>query len=204
MADDRTMRVLLDDATLLESAETLGQALEAGRAAAERDGRVIVEVFCDGEPASADELTDSESLARPAIVGELSLVSAEPRELVAATFDDAAAALTDLRETQRDLAEKIQQGGTAEAVGALGEVFEVWEAARQALEQGAEMASIDLERDNAFADLIAGLTDRLKEVARTVEHRDWSTLADELEFELGDQAERWSKKFTELSATLRR
>jgi hypothetical protein len=52
--------------------------------------------------------------------------------------------------------------------------------------------------------MIVGLTDRLKEVARTVEHRDWSTLADELEFELSDQAERWSTKFTELSATLRR
>ncbi len=198
------MRVLLDDATLLESAQTMGEALEAGRAAAERDGRVIVEVFCDGQPASADELTDSESLARPAIVGELTLISAEPRELVATTFDDAAAALTDLRDTQRELAEKIQQGGASEAVGALGEVFEVWEAARQAMEQGAAMASIDLGQDDVFADLIVGLTDRLKEVARTVEHRDWSTLADELEFELGDQAERWSKKFTELSATLRR
>lgn len=198
------MRVLLDDAVLVESVGTLGEALDAGRAAAERSGRVIVEVFCDGEPASPDDLTSAEALSRPVRSAEIALVSAEPRELVASTFADAAAALTDLRETQRELAETIHKGRTSDAVAALGEVFETWDAARQAMEQGAAMASIDMTRDAAFADLVAGLTERLKEAMRAVERRDWSTLADELEFDLNEQAERWSSKFTELSAALRR
>jgi len=198
------MRVLLDDATLLESAGTLGEALDAGRAAAERAGRVIVEVLCDGEPAEPDDLTSPDALARPMLASEVALISAEPRELVATTFDDAAAALQDLRDTQRDLATRIHRGEAAEATAALGEVFEVWEAARQALEQGAAMAAIDLTRDGAFASLAVDLTDRLREVVRAVEHRDWSALADELEYDLAEQADRWAEKFSELSSTLRR
>jgi hypothetical protein len=204
MTDDRTMRVSLDDTTLLESAGSLGEALDAGRDAAERRGRIIVEVLCDGEPASPEVLSNAESLARPGLANEVSLVSAEPRELVATTFDDAASALQDLRETQRDLAERIHKGNVAEATGALGEVLEVWSAARQALEQGAEMAAIDLTTDDTVADLAAGLTERLREVMRAVEQRDWSTLADELEYDLSEQAERWAGKFMELSSTLRR
>ncbi|MGP1310002.1 MAG: hypothetical protein ACTS27_07390, partial [Phycisphaerales bacterium] len=148
-------------------------------------------------------LANADVLARPAPAGEVSLVSAEPRELVATTFADAASALVDLRESQRGLAEKIHQGNPSEATAALGEIFEVWEAARQALEQGAEMVSIDLSTDDAFADLIAGLTERLREVVRAVEQRDWSALADELEYDLVEQAERWSAKFTELAGSLR-
>lgn len=203
MADDRAMRVLLDGATILQHAGTLGEALDAAREAAERRGRVVVEVMLDGAPASGDDLSNAEALSRPATAKEASLVSAEPRDLVASTFEDAAAAMSDLRDTQRELALKIQQGRTGEATGALGEVFEVWEAARQALEQGAEMASIDLGSDGAAADMIAGLTERLREVVRAVEAKDWSALADELEYDLAEQADRWAGKFAELSASLR-
>ncbi len=198
------MRVLLDDTTLLETAGSLGEALDAGRDAAQRHGRIIVEVLCDGEPASPEDLSDADALARPALAQEVTLVSAEPRELVATTFDDAAAALKDLRDTQRDLAEKIHKGSVTEATAALGEVLEVWSAARQALEQGSEMASIDLTNDDTVADMAAGLTERLREVVRAVEQRDWSSLADELEYDLSEQAERWAGKFTELSSSLRR
>ena len=86
----------------------------------------------------------------------------------------------------------------------LAEVFEVWDAARQALEQGSAMVSMDLNEDEAVADLIASLTDRLRAVVRAVETNDWSTLADELEFDLCEQAERWAAKFESLSTTLSR
>lgn len=198
------MRVTLDDTTLLETAGTLGEALAAARDAAERRGRIIVEVLCDGEPASPDELSSADALSRPARASEVSLISADPRELVATTFDDAASALQDLRETQRELAEKIHKGSITEATAVLGEVLEVWSAARQALEQGSEMASIDLTNDDTVADLAAGLTERLREVMRAVEQRDWSTLADELEYDLAEQAERWAGKFMELSSALKR
>lgn len=204
MADDRTMRVLLDESTLLESAGTLGEALDAGREAAERRGRVIVEVICDGRPVSPDDLSSAEALSKPARASEVNLISAEPRALVATTFDDAASALQDLRDTQRELAEKIHKGSVAEATAALAEVFEVWGAARQALEHGAVMASIDLTTDATIADLAVGLSERLREVGRAVDQRDWSTLADELEYDLSEQAARWAGKFMELSSALRR
>lgn len=198
------MRVLLDDSPLLAHAGTLGEALDHGRAEAERRGRVIVEVLADGVPTAPDDLSSAEALARPSHAGELRMVTADPRELVATTFRDASAALGDLIETQQGIARRIQTGNGAEATRLLGEVFEVWDAARQALEQGSAMVSIDLNEDEAVADLVSSLTDRLRAVVRAVESNDWSTLADELEFDLCEQAERWAAKFEALSTTLTR
>lgn len=198
------MRVLLDDAPLLTDAGTLGEALDRGRAEAESRGRVIVEVLADGVPTPPEDLSDAAALARPSATGELRLVSADPRDLVATTFRDASAALMDLVETQQSLARRIQTGQSQQATQMLGEVFEVWDAVRQALEQGSAMVALDLNEDEVVADLVASLSDRLRAVVRAVEANDWSSLADELEFDLCEQAERWSAKFESMSTSLTR
>lgn len=198
------MRVLLDDAPLLTDAGTLGEALDRGRAEAESRGRVIVEVLADGVPTPPDDLSDAESLARPSGARELRLISADPRDLVATTFRDAAGALHDLIDTQQSIARRIQTGQSENATRMLGEVFEVWDAVRQALEQGSAMVAIDLNQDDVVADLVVSLGERLRAVVRAVESHDWSTLADELEFDLCEQAERWSAKFESLSSSLSR
>lgn len=196
------MQVYLDDAPIGESVLTLAEAIELGRVAAAESGRIIVEVRADGERVSDESLGDPSELAREGFAGEVQLVSEDPKSLVRAAMTDAACALGRLRTTQAQAAELIHSGRVESAVEELRAILLCWEQAKMTMEQSAELVGplpIDQE---GMKGLAGSLSDRLRVVRQSLEAQDWSTLADELEFELDETADRWRTALLEVAEKL--
>src|SRR5690606_18276393 len=79
-ADSQHMKVFLDGEELAVDGGGLGTALAAGTTASEERGRIIVEVWVDGDPAPEADLSDPPD--RSPYASEIRLVSAEPKALV--------------------------------------------------------------------------------------------------------------------------
>ncbi len=197
------MKLLLDGAPVplpTPGSTTLAGALEAGRARAAERGRIIVEVFADGEPVAHHDL--GPGAAAPSGVGEVRLVSEDPRLLVRDALREAAVALDQVRDAQREAAELIHRGRPEDATARLTEVFGVWEGVKRVVDEGGLILSRPLEREAGMDVLLEGLARRLVSVRAMLETSDWAGLADELAFDLDDEADKWRGKMLELSDML--
>lgn len=194
------MRVLLDDLPLLlpPGAATLEGALDAARAAASSRGRIITEVWADGEALSGDALG---ALDRSAL--EVRLTSESPLDLVRATLLDAAEALEDVREAQRLAADLINAGEPDKAAARLSDAIHAWEDIRTALDSGGRLLGRDLAAEPEIEALIADLTTRLGSIQALLRVSDWAALADELAFDMDEHASRWRAGLIGLSGMLR-
>lgn len=173
----------------------VGRALAAARELAQASGRVIIEVKLDGRQLSDTELEAVEAGAGPS--GErLQFVSANPRELVATSFVQAADALEEARDLQTDAGGALQAGDVGAALGLITEVIGVWEAVRAVLERGPGLLGVPLEGlvpsgVNVQA-RTAELSASLQSVKTSLESQDWSSLADVLAVELDEQNRVWT------------
>lgn len=194
------MQTYLDDRLLDADHATLADALSAGAAEAERDGRVVVEIAADGRGLTDDELDAPQSATGFA---EVRLVSADPNALVSVTLHDAAEALASAVDAQTEAARLIHTGDVQGALNRLASVLEIWQAARDSVEKGAalldiELSEIKLGEDNperCASDLATSLAALKSGVAR----QDWSETADLLEFDLAELAGRWRGFMTALA-----
>lgn len=213
------MNVILDGQPLeFSGAQTLAGAMRAAGEAAGARGRVIVEVYVDGE-AAGDAV-----LERPPEVevgGEVRMVSVEPRALVRVTLMDAADALEAARKSQRASAELIQKGSVEEALKPLAEAIRTWQTVRDALEKSAGILGITIGElgprgamlpaatiggagpSPGFDAMITDLAVRLSEIKRSLAGQDWSALADVLEYEMGEQTDRWKSALATAAEGLR-
>lgn len=177
---------------------TIRSALDAARARAAQGGRIIVQADADGVSLVGDALDDA-SLDG---VAELALMSEEPLSLVREALLEAASALDRVREAQREAAELIHRGRPEEATARLGEVFGVWEGVKRVVDEGGLVLARPLEQEAGMEALLEGLSERLLSVRRSLETSDWAGLADELAFDLDDEAGRWRDKMVALSGML--
>lgn len=197
------MRLLLDGAPVplpTNLAASLSVAVEAGRARAAERGRIIVEVLADGEPVTSVDLAPGAGSG--AGVDEVRLMSEDPRSLVREALREAAGALEQVRDAQREAAELIHRGRPEDATARLTEVFGVWESVKRVVDEGGLILSRPLEREAGMDALLEGLAERLVSVRAMLETSDWAGLADELAFDLDDEADRWRGKMLELSDML--
>lgn len=206
------MRVYLDEKAVGGEHGELARALRAGVEEARRAGRVVVEVYLDGERVDGAVLLDA-GVAGDVRVGEVRLVSVEPRGLVRATLQDAAAALESAAACQRSCAGLIQAGKVEEALGPLSSALQTWQAVREAVEKGTALAQLPLDEmtfpggasgADRMVDLIGSLASRLEEVKRSLGAQDWSGLADVMEYDMAEQAARWREVLGMLAAALER
>ena len=197
------MKVILDDAPLTETPATLAEAIAAAAEHARANSRVIVDIHADGRAIGAAELDDEEAMQHAC--DELRLTTAEPRAFVAVTMRDAADALGSARESQQQAAELIEAGNSDEAFRALEQGLDLWQAARQSLDQGSQLLGLDLsevplENPDALPEAIAKLSASLEEVRRTVGAQDWAGLSDCLLYDLEDLIGEWQSLLRDVAA----
>jgi hypothetical protein len=206
------MQVLLDGEIIVVNRATLAAALEAGRAAAERRRRVVVEARLDGRPLSNEELASPprEELGHDGAVIEF--VSAEPRALVRVTLLELVPMLDEARQRQEQAAASITAGKLQEGLEKLGSAFEVWNAVQRAVSDGIELLGMDAGQVEVLIDgesvavegYIQGLSSALSEVKRALKAQDLSGLTDVLLYDLRDQAERWQELLRALAELAQR
>ncbi len=204
------MRVLLDDIEIPTDRPTLGGALRAVRAEAERRGRVVIEAQMDGQPIPDRHL---ESPPEDLIAtGELRFITTDPVALVKTTFMDVADALDGARTDQAAAADLIQTGQIDQGLRQLGVALGVWENVRQAVSNGVALIGLNADalsvpsngQDLVLSDCVTSLAGRLGEVKRSVLAQDWSGLSDALSYDMEDQAKDWTGLLRGLAETISR
>jgi len=200
------MQTFLDDQVLTVDRPTLAAALRAGADAAEQAGRAIIEASADGA-ALRDEQLDAPSDEDTGI-GEVRLVSAEPRSLVRVTFLEAADTLVQVAPDHAAVAKMIHEGRLDDAMTELSSLLEVWRTVRETVDKGSALVGLILEEaelpELGRADLLVGqLAGRLDELKQALAIQDWSTVADLIEFEMAEQAEQWTALLRGLSDLLK-
>lgn len=191
------MRVLLDDRELAVDRPSLAGALEAGLAQAEADGRVLIEAKLDGVAIPDDQLANPTDA--PLDGDELRLVSANPHALVRTSLFDARDALDDALERQTRAADLILTGQSSDALGALAEALEIWQAVRDVVAHGSELIEQTLGSGASFEDDVRRLSELLTAIKHCLNAQDWAALADLLAYDLGDQGENWKLLLEEMA-----
>jgi hypothetical protein len=195
------MRAFLDDAPLPTERPTLAAAIRAGSARAQQSGRVVVEVFVDGQQAG-ESLLDQPS--DDPTTSEIRLVSIAPRELVRQTMLDCIDALQAANTDQLETARLVQAGKIEEALEPLGRAVGTWQAVRDAIERSTAIlhGRQNLESP-ALHSLLEGLAGRLEEIRSSLAREDWCALADVLAYDMPEQVKQWSDALAELAGRLK-
>lgn len=199
------MNVYLDERRCDVSAESVGEAIVAGAAIAENDGRMIVEVQVDGQRWTEQDLGEPERANL--IAEEVRLVSADPVELVTTTFADAADALDQADDLHREAAELLQADQRRKAMEKLGEALAIWMAVQQAVQKGATLLDVDLDAvpldDSSAQQAVERLAAQLENIRSAVETDDPISLSDALMYELPEVVQQWRELLKELRFRVR-
>ena len=187
------MRASLDGHELILDRQSLAAALEAGATRARESGRIVIEVFVDGQPVGGDALEHASDL--PMAEQHVEMTTADPASLVRVTLFDAADAMEGSKEEHAACAEMIHRGEVAEAMGALGQLLGTWQAVRSAVDHGGDAMGRPLAEfagDGSVEQRIESLSRQLDALKRAVADEDLSTVADLLEEDLCDEAGLWA------------
>jgi hypothetical protein len=189
------MQVLLDDTLLMGIYDNVAEAITAGRAQAEQQGRVIVDVVLDGTAVDENELEKVCAGEIDAEPEEVRLHTADPLELTTVVLQQAEETLQQAVRLQGEVGELLQTGEQEEAMQKLTTPMELWGQVYQAVVQSALLLNIDfgkLEVGGESADrIVTGLAEQLRQVRDALVNEDQVALADELSYELSDTAGRW-------------
>jgi len=191
------MRAYLDDQPLRPDPASAGDALRAGSQAAQRCGRIIVDIIADGRSIAIEELGSTPGGS----LDELRLVSAEPRELVREAIGDARQLLVELRAVQTRASDAFLMGEFEDGAIHLREVLGAWQRVRTAAEQagallGTPVDSLALDAGDGprpMRNEIDTLAAALAELRDAITRQDVAALADLLEYDLGALSRRWDR-----------
>lgn len=189
------MQAYLDSVPIIVARPTVQAALEEAVRRAGDAGRIIIEVKCDGRVLSEAELEFPSD--HPGRYAEVHCLSANPQAMVREVLLDARDALDGVAAAQSEAARAIQTGDMARARGLLEGVVSTWQAVVSALSRGSALLSIDLDAlraspgEPAASALAQSLAQRLRSISAALAREEWSTLADEVELDMGEQSTRW-------------
>jgi hypothetical protein len=197
------MKVLLDDMPCEVNAKTVGEALDAAAALAERDGRLIVDVSVDGMQWTQSDLSRPDRTAAGAEI--VRFTSAAPRELVRQTFADAADALLEADDLQRETARLLQADRRVISLDKLNEAISIWLQVQEAIVKGSQLAGLNLDDvalPKPIGESIGTLNERLRAVHSALAAQDVTSLADTLLYEFPEVVEEWRSILAELQRLL--
>ena len=187
------MRILLDENPCEIPAGTVGEAIAIAAEAAEKAGRLVVEVRVDGATLTDEELQTTTRLQDAA--EEVQMLTTTMEALLRDTFLQAAETLTAAEREQRLAAEAMQGGRAAEGMASLMQSLEGWSGIRDAVVQGLSLAEIpteDVEFDGVrLADAIVDLQKRLGRLKDAMVAEDVSATCDCLLYELPESTTAW-------------
>lgn len=198
------MRMYLDNEPCTGEASTVGDAIAVCSAAAQEQGRCVVEVIVDGSALTNEQLGHEDLVS--ATAGEVRMISAEPTELVCQTLADSAAALEEARTLQDDAAALLQSGDSEDAMDRLGEAFSIWISVQQAVMQGSQLVGLDLDACSVagkpLLEYITALTTQLEAIQEQLENDDLVGVADTLLYDLPQVVEQWRQMLESLQRTI--
>ncbi len=187
------MRILLDDTPCDLKAKTVGEAIDAAAEVARRLGRLIVEVTVDDTPWAEGKLSSPKHLEASAEV--VRLTSAEPRKLVNEAFADAADALADANELQKEAARLVQSDQYTVSMDKLNEALSIWLSVQEAIVKGSRIVGIDLDDvivgERSINASISRLNEWLLVIRDALTDSDQIALADTLLYELPEVVGEW-------------
>lgn len=187
------MNIWIDD-NKLSDAQDLDAALEQARVHAESQGRLIVDILVDGQPAT-DALFDEDAKDLPPI-NELRFTTADTGSLIIDTAQTAIESIELLKADQDAGAEQIRSGDLEGAMESLRAIMEGWTAMRDIVDQITQITNTDLATlkvgDQLGSEIIDSLSNSLEEVRETLKNEDWSSLGDVIEYDLSERATKWA------------
>ncbi len=187
------MRILLDDTPCDLKAKTVGEAIDAAAEVARRLGRLIIEVTVDDTLWAEVELSSPTHLEASAEV--VRLTSAEPRKLVNEAFADAADALADADELQKEAARLVQSDQYKVSMDKLNEALSIWLSVQEAIVKGSRIVGIDLDDvivgERSINASISRLNEWLLVIRDALTDSDQIALADTLLYELPEVVGEW-------------
>ena len=187
------MRILLDDTPCDLKAKTVGEAIDAAAEVARRLGRLIIEVTVDDALWAEVELSSPKHLEASAEV--VRLTSAEPRKLVNEAFADAADALADADELQKEAARLVQSDQYTVSMDKLNEALSIWLSVQEAIVKGSRIVGIDLDDvivgERSINASISRLNEWLLVIRDALTDSDQIALADTLLYELPEVVGEW-------------
>lgn len=194
------MNVYLDDQPIALERNSLACAIRTARQAAERSGRIIVEVLVNEIPVTGEELdhASDEHLGGASV----RMISADPVELVATSADAGLAALENLCDLQAGAADAFRVGRIAEAVEQLDQVVGLWQSLADLSSRAAAITG-EASHSNHVNAMLNELSPCLNEFRSTLANEDWVALADLLEYDLAEHAGEWRKLLRSLQGAHR-
>ena len=192
------MRVLLDEQLCNVSADSVDQAIASAAALAQEKGRIIVEVMVDGRQWShttPESSASAQGSTSPA--GEVRLTSADPAQLMNEVYADAASALSEADQLQRQAAELLQTGSTIDAMQKLNDAVSIWMSVQRAVSMGTQLQSslnrtdIETVSQPTLAAAVDHLNGKLGEIRSALQRGDTVALADTLLYDLPNVVEQW-------------
>lgn len=187
------MKIHVDGVLLEQEQATLGDGLRAGADHAEATGRVVISAELDGRALNDEELS---SLRDTPDGSDLVIGTADPRELARAAAGQAIEALDVAKELQSEVADAVDRGELDAAMPKIGQAMDAWGAARNVVEYGSTLLSVDLAQ-TTFGEISGGeaierLTNTLTELKQALADSDTSALSDILRDDLSELADIWS------------
>jgi len=198
------MQIAIDDAWADVPGQTLGAVVQAASDRVVGEGRVVVEVQCDGQLMPPDDLQrrhDEDVSER-----RIELRTADPRQLAVSVLEQVRIQLNLAAEQQEEAATLLQQDRMVDAMQLVGEALGAWQSAEQAVSQGARLTGLDLEsievEGHSASKLVTDLADKLVALRDAVAARDTIALADQLAYEWPETTGQWRALLMEMVARL--
>lgn len=187
------MQIWIDN-TQLNDAPDLNAALDLAREHSESAGRLIVDILVDGQPAP-DSIFEEDPKAH-ASISEMRFTTADIKALIVESAQTAIDSIQLLKSDQDAGVGQIRSGEIADSMETMRSIMEGWQAVRDIVDQIAQLADIDIPGltvgTDTGAQIVQSLSDALSEVRETLQMEDWSSLGDVIEYDLSEQAAKWS------------
>ena len=193
------MQVYLDDELLdphTDAQTTVGDVVEQVKTQLPTQQRMLVAIRCDGQEVASEKLEDV--LASPiGSYAKVELATTSPRQLAVDALEGAAALFGETSGMTREVVELLNQGQTPRAMKLLGSCLDAWNQAGDSVRRTAQLLSLDLDtmqvEQQPLPELFDVLREQLTGVKEAIEGRDYVLLADILQYELPQTAERWER-----------
>lgn len=193
------MQTILDDVKFdhADAGPSIGHVIEKARSDCKSRGRILVEILLNDEPITEEAMSLPVGMSGSGGGDDdcLSLISADPFDLVIETTEQASNAITEVINLQSETAELIQSGNLTSALPKLMEVINTWQQIQQCMEDGAALVGISVEdlQDDEDGDCnsITALRDQLMDIREAIRNQDMVALSDCLAYEMEPVAEQW-------------
>lgn len=187
------MQIWIDN-THISEAQDINHAIDQARIHAESNGRLIVDILVDGQPAPDEFYGETPETLGP--IQELRFTTADTQSMVNESIETAIDSIELLKADQAQGAQQIRSGELGDAMESLRAVLEGWQAIRDMADQIAQITNIDIRTlqvgGEPGSQIIESLSTALSEVRETLQNEDWSSLGDVIEYDLEALATKWS------------